>query len=74
MVSEDIQKLVARREESERRLKVLELIKLIQDGQINSARAPFSDSKGGPRQEYISPKDRDTYNYGYMEVSEMESP
>ena len=76
MVSEEIQTIVDRREESKRRQKLFKILKLIADGEFDASKIPFDllyQAHSGPRQEYISPKDRDTYNSGYMEVSEMMS-
>lgn len=58
---------------TERRQKLFHLIEMILDGKIDSSKVPLQKifNQRGPRQRYVSPKDRGSYNYGYMELDEM---
>jgi len=70
----EIQIIVDRREESQRRSRLMKLIELIENGEFDASKIPLDSlysTHDKPRQEYISPEDRNTYNYGYMEVGEM---
>jgi hypothetical protein len=65
--------IIGRRERSERRQKLFRILELILEGKIDSSKTPLARifNQQGPRQQYISPKDRASNNYGYMEISEM---
>jgi len=58
---------------TERRQRLFHIIEMILDGKIDSSKTPLAKifNQNGPRQRYVSPKDRSTHNYGYMEVDEM---
>jgi hypothetical protein len=58
---------------SERRQKLFQLLKLILDGKIDGSKTPLARifNQDGPRQQYVSPKDRGDYNYGYMGLSDL---
>lgn len=64
-----------RKERRRRRQKRLNsLLKAIKDGDIDSKKVPVDElfnNKIAPRQQYISPDDRSSYNYQYMELDEM---
>lgn len=62
-----------RRKRSERRQKLFRILELILEGKIDSSKTPLARifNQQGPRQKYVSPKDRAAHNYGYMEVDEM---
>ena len=66
-------KLMERRQEAKRRQKLFHILELIIDGKIDSSKVNIGKiyNQKGPRQTYVSPKDRASYNYGYMEVDEM---
>ena len=63
-----------------RKLLLERLIKMIESGQFNNIEEateslfPLNSNRTErfvPRGEYKSPRDRDTYNYGYTEIDEM---
>lgn len=70
---EDAKKLIDSQIRSDRRRKLFEIINMIFNNQIDSSKKPMSDifNQLGPRQRYVSPKERSTHNYGYMEMDEM---
>jgi hypothetical protein len=65
--------VMERRERSARRQKLFRILELILEGKIDSSKTPLARifNQQGPRQQYVSPKDRATHNNGYMEVDEM---
>jgi hypothetical protein len=65
--------VMERRERSTRRQKLFQILELILEGQIDSSKTPLARifDQQGPRQQYVSPKDRAAHNYRYMEVDEM---
>ena len=65
--------VVERSKRSERRKELFDLIQMILDGKIDSSKTPLAGifNQMGPRQRYVSPKDRGTFNSGEMEWSEM---
>jgi hypothetical protein len=70
---EEAKEAVERRRRSDRRQWLFHILELILDGKIDSSKTPLADifNQRGPRQSYVSPKDRATRNYGYMEFNEM---
>lgn len=52
---------------SEHRQYILELIQKILSGEIDSSKTPLDAlfNQSGPRQTYVPPKDRGSYDYGY---------
>jgi hypothetical protein len=62
-----------RRKRKKRKFLLKALIKAIEEGKLDTTRFPITNLSKltGPHKEYISPRDRSTYNYGYMETSEM---
>lgn len=75
--------LVKRQQNSKRRKKLLGLIRQILSGKIDSEQVSLDklfdlhtsrrdQYLSGPRREYISPADRNSYNYGYAEVGQLE--
>jgi hypothetical protein len=66
-------KKIERRKRLKRRKSLLSLLQDISDGTLNTRKEPLSwiFNQEGPRNQYISPQDRGTYNYGYMEEKEM---
>lgn len=64
---------VERRERSERRQKLFEIVRLILDGKIDSSKVPVAEifNQNGPRQTYVSPQRRGGHNSGYMEMQEF---
>lgn len=70
---EEAKETVERRRRSDRRQKLFHILELILDGKIDSSKVPLSKifNQLGPRQQYVSPKDRASYNSGYMEAHEM---
>jgi hypothetical protein len=68
--------VMERRRRSERRQRLFHLLELILEGKIDSSKTPLAkifepNPLQGTRQRYVSPKDRSTHNYGYMETDEM---
>lgn len=62
-----------RKKSSKRRLKLINLLYKIYNKDVNSEKKPLADlyfEKYPPRENYISPLDRDTYNYGYLDSFE----
>jgi len=82
-VEELVQAIVSARGHKDRRLQLMRLISKILSGEINSSEVRLDDlfklytserdmyQMGGPRQMYVSPVDRSSYNYGYMQSGEM---
>lgn len=75
-MSEPIEKakeVMERRKRSARRQKLFHILELILDGKIDSSKTPLARifNQMGPRQQYVSPRDRGMHNSGYMEVDEM---
>ena len=80
---EDIaESLTAKKRQQIRRLRLLELINQVLSGQLSTGQQPIDNLfqtnvssrdalQDGSRPHYISPKDRSTYNSGYMEISEL---
>ena len=60
-------------ERLERRQKLFQLIELILQGKIDGSKTPLARifNQSGPRQQYVSPKDRGEYNYGYMGLLDL---
>ena len=74
MDDKELEELTARKERSIRRKRLMEILKLIESGDFDSSKIPqdvLFTLRGQPRAEYISPKDRDNYNSGYMHMGEM---
>lgn len=70
------QKVKNRTERLERlktRQKVMDIIRAVLSGKFYSAKRPMDElfNQNTPRMEYISPAERGSYNYGYMEGKEM---
>jgi len=65
----------------EHRRQLLEILKQISSGEIDIDNVPLDklftsymhakSPNAGPRREYISPEDRNSYNYGYMTLPEV---
>lgn len=75
-MSESIDKAkeaVERRNRSERRQRLFEIIQMILDGKIDSSKTPLAPifNQEGPRQVYVSPQRRGGNNSGYMEMQEF---
>lgn len=75
-MSESIDKAkeaIERRNRSERRQRLFEIIQMILDGKIDSSKTPLASifNQEGPRQVYVSPQRRGGDNYGYMEMEEF---
>lgn len=70
---EEAKEAVERRRRSDRRQKLFHIMELILDGKIDSSKTPLARifNQSGPRQKYVSPKDRASNNSGYMEMKEM---
>jgi len=70
---EEAKEAVERRRRSDRRQKLFHIMELILDGKIDSSKTPLARifNQLGPRQQYVSPKDRGSHNSGYMEMDEM---
>jgi len=64
---------VTRKERSNRRLKLFQLIQSILNGEVDSSETPLAEmfNRGGPRKEFVAPRDRGTFNYGYMDRGEF---
>jgi len=63
---------IDKRDKTSRRQKLISIIDSILSGTIDSKDTPLAKIfDQGPRQQFVSPNDRGTHNYGYMEVSEM---
>jgi hypothetical protein len=69
-------KVVDRRNRSERRQKLFEIIRMILDGKIDSSETPLAGifNQSGPRQTYVSPQNRGGHNSGYVQVDELVNP
>lgn len=65
--------VMERRKRSARRQKLFRILELILEGKIDSSKTPLARifNQQGPRQKYVSPKDRASWNYGYMGTDEM---
>lgn len=70
---EKAREFMERSKRCERRQKLLNILNLILDGKIDSSKTPLARifNQQGPRQQYVSPKDRGMHNSGYMEIDEM---
>jgi hypothetical protein len=70
---EEAKEAAERRRRSDRRQKLFHILELILDGKIDSSKTPLAElfNQREPRQSYVSPKNRATHNYGYMEINEM---
>jgi len=69
---EKAQETVERRKRSERRQKLFQILEMILSGKIDASKTPLARifNQDGPRQQYVSPKNRADFNYGYMESNE----
>ena len=83
----NLEEIVENQEQRKRRQKrrkaLLLLIDSVLSGKINSEQEPINNlfekdtparemsPQAAPRPHYVSPKDRSTYNSGYMQVDEM---
>jgi hypothetical protein len=69
----EAEELTRKRSRNARRKRLIAFLKMILSGAVNSKRFPVQRvfEPNSPRREYISPDDRSTYNYGYMETDEM---
>lgn len=69
----DFKEKIERANRLRKRQKLIAIIQAIMAGKINSKKSPQEPifNGNGTRQIYISPKDRATHNYGYMEADEM---
>ncbi len=70
----NLEKTVKRREDSQRRERLMKLLALIELGEFDSEKIPeellyYTGER--PREVYISPRDRDNYNSGYMEIRDL---
>lgn len=68
-----VEKLIKDRKKILFRKNLMKLLKLIGEGEIDSEKIPLDSLywlHNQPREEYISPRNRDSYNYGYMTQSE----
>lgn len=68
--------VMERRRRSDRRQKLFRIIELILEGKIDGSKTPLArifnpNPMMGARQRYVSPQDRGTHNYGYMETDEF---
>lgn len=70
---EEAKEAMERRRRSERRQKLFQIMELILDGKIDSSKTPLARifNQDGPRQKYVSTKDRASNNSGYMQMNEM---
>ncbi len=75
-----IDSIAERKINSARRRKLLELLDKINSGQIDSRQVPIDElyslwdtEKTQITRKHISPQDRSSYNYGYMEADEMQA-
>ena len=79
---ETAESLAKKKRKKERRKKLLALIHQILSGQFDSKQEPADDLfqmdtssrdmiQSGPRPHYVSPRDRSSYNSGYMTISEI---
>jgi hypothetical protein len=73
---ETAEELMERRKRSARRQKLFEILNLILEGKIDSSETPLAPifNQQGPRQVYISPRDRSSYNYGYCDMEQLPQP
>jgi hypothetical protein len=64
---------IDKRKNKDRKGKLWDLLKIIEEGKFNSYKEPLDKLFNGmpPRQQYISPVERSNQNYGYMEIGEM---
>jgi hypothetical protein len=65
---DEAQDMVSRHDRLKRREKLFRILQLIMSGKIDSSKIPMDRifNQLGPRQQYVSPKDRGSDNYGYM--------
>lgn len=70
---EEAKDLMEKRRKTERRQKLFQILELILEGKIDSSKTPLAKifNQTGPRKQYVSPQDRASHNYGYMELDEM---
>ena len=69
-----VEERTQRRERTRKRRELMEIIRAILNGEIDSSEHPvqrYFSNRIAPRADYISPRDRSQYNYGYMEIDEM---
>jgi hypothetical protein len=68
---------VKRQERLRRREKLWGILKSVLSGQFESNKPPiqfrFDSKTDHPREKYISPKDRSSFNYGWTPVNEMQA-
>lgn len=72
----DIEFNKRRRRRKLRRALISKLIHSVLSGDFDNTPALFNlnNSNGGARRTYYGPHDRSSFNYGYMEIDEMQSP
>lgn len=75
---DDLERLLEfnqKRKNTLRYKQLLDLLDKIQNGNIDSSEIPKDQLFNNlpPRMQYISPLDRNTENYGYMEAKEMQA-
>jgi hypothetical protein len=85
----NIEDILDRKERRKRRRRLLALIKAVLEGKIDSTKVPTDEllkfhefatreyggsQEGRATRQYVNPKDRNTNNYGYMELVEMWEP
>ena len=72
---EEAKKYLRKKRLKLRKKKLDALVKDIESGKVDSKKVPVDELfnvRFSPRQEYVSPKDRSSYDYGgYMEIGEM---
>lgn len=68
----DAEEFIERKKRSERRRKLFLILKMISNGEIDSSKYPLEQifNQLGPRQQYVSSKDRGSFNYGYLQSDE----
>jgi hypothetical protein len=68
-------KYIEKQEKTKRRQKLFQILEGILSGKMDSSKTPLARifNQNLPRQQYVSPKDRSTFNYGYMDSSEMQA-
>ncbi len=63
-----------KRDKRNRRLRLLAILKAISEGKIDSSKYPIDEifaNEVSPRMQYLSPLERSTYNYGFMDSYEQ---
>ena len=70
---EEAIKDVQENERVARRQKLFQILDAVLSGRLEVSNTPLAKifNQSGPRKEYISPKDRGTFNSGYMDIGEM---